>query len=237
MEKVIVLTTAYNCAKWIGKCLTSIQNQSYSDFVCYITDDLSTDRTCDIVEEFIKDDPRFILIKNTEKQYQAGNYDQVLRRSEIHDNSIVIEVDGDDWLPHSDVFEKVVREHELGYWITQGSFVYSDGRPGFARKFSTSDLRDNPHLNATHLRTWRVKLWRSIDPNHLKVDGKYAEAAGDVFFMLPMLEMAGDFRIKYMNEILYVYNEENPLNEHKVDLRKQWELARIGRKMECYDQL
>ena len=237
MEKVIVLTTAYNCAEWLERCLTSIQLQSYKDFVCYITDDLSTDGTCEIAQKFTESDERFILVRNTVKHYQAGNYDQILRNPSHHKESIVVEVDGDDWLPHSEVFNRVVEEHKKGHWITQGSFKYSDGRSGFAKPFSVKYLRDNPHLNATHLRTWRVKLWRAIQADDLKINGEYASLAGDVFFMIPMLEMAGDNRIKFMEEILYVYNESNPINEHKVDMRKQWEFARKGRNKKSYKKL
>ncbi|MAP55892.1 MAG: hypothetical protein CL605_13415 [Altibacter sp.] len=237
MEKVIVLTTAFNCEEYLERCLTSIQLQSYKDFVCYITDDMSTDNTCEIAEKFIEKDERFILVKNKTKHYQPGNYDQILRNTEHPDDSIVIEVDGDDWLAHPQVFEKVVEEHKKGFWITQGSFQYSDGRPGFARPFSVKDLRSDPNLNATHLRTWRVKLWRAIDVEDLKFNDDYAETAGDVFFMLPMLEMAGDHRVKFMREILYVYNEENPINDHKVDISKQWRYARAGRMKSPYKEL
>jgi glycosyltransferase involved in cell wall biosynthesis len=237
MEKVIVLTTSYNCAEWLERCLTSIQLQSYKDFVCYITDDLSTDNTCEIAQKFTELDERFILVRNTVKHYQPGNYDQILRDPTHPEESIVIEVDGDDWLSHPQVFEKIVEEHKKGYWITQGSFQYSDGRPGFANSFYVKDLRQNPHLNATHLRTWRVKLWRAIKKDDLKLNGEYASTAGDVFFMLPMLEMAGDDRIKFIEETMYVYNESNPINDHKVDMHKQWEFARKGRNKKPYKKL
>ena len=237
MEKVIVLTTAYNCASWIEKCLHTIQSQSYEDFVCYITDDLSTDNTVELVKNFIEDDDRFILVENNIKHFQPGNYDQILRRPELSDDSVVIEVDGDDWLPHTEVFQRVIDQHRQGYWITQGSFQYSDGRPGFAKPFDVKNLRNNPHLNATHLRSWRVKLWRAINPEDLKVNGDYASTAGDVFFMLPMLEMAGNDRVKFMNEFLYVYNEGNPINDHKVDMQKQWSFAKEARSKKPYERL
>ena len=36
--------------------------------------------------------------------------------------------------------------------------------------------------------------------------------------MFPMLEMAGAKHYRYMTDINYVYNNFNPINEHKVDL-------------------
>jgi hypothetical protein len=38
--------------------------------------------------------------------------------------------------------------------------------------------------------------------------------------MWPMIEMAGLDHFKFIPDILYVYNESNPINDHKVDLSK-----------------
>jgi glycosyltransferase involved in cell wall biosynthesis len=54
-------------------------SQNFKDFTCYITDDMSTDKTVEIVKQTILNDPRFILIENHCKFYQPGNYDQVIR--------------------------------------------------------------------------------------------------------------------------------------------------------------
>lgn len=236
MEKLIILTTIYNCEKYLARCLDSIIAQSYTDWVCYLLNDLSTDGSQKIAEDYVKQDSRFILINNTKKYYQPGNYDQVLRSDDIDDESIVVEVDGDDYLGARDSLAKVYTLHKQGYWITHGSFYYTDGRVGFSKPFDVSSLRITSN-NATHLRSWRAKLWKNIDKEDLMFEGWYASTAGDVFFMLPMLEMAGDDRIKHINLPLYVYNEQNPINDHKVDMGKQWLLARVARKNKKYSKM
>ena len=48
--------------------------------------------------------------------------------------------------------------------------------------------------------------------------------------MYPMLEMSGEEHYVFMPEVNYVYNGENPLNEHKLDMSMvvtQAELIRI----------
>ena len=236
MERVIVLTTIYNCDRYLKKCLDSIKNQTYSNWICYLLNDLSTDSSKKIAQEYCSSDSRFVLIDNDKKYYQPGNYDQILRSELAQDEDIVIEVDGDDWLATNEAFQKVVNEHRKGYLITHGSFIYSDGRPGFSRPFTVNQLRTSI-ANATHLRSWRAKLWKSINKQDLFVNGWYAETAGDVFFMLPMLEMAGDSRIIHMKDILYIYNETNPINDHKVNLQKQLIYANMGRLKNKYVEL
>ena len=40
-----ILTTTYNCEKFVERSLLSIMSQKFTDFTCYITDDMSTDNT------------------------------------------------------------------------------------------------------------------------------------------------------------------------------------------------
>jgi len=237
---MIILTTVYNCENYIDRCLSSIMLQSFKDFKCYITDDLSTDNSIKVIEEKIKNDDRFILIKNTKKLYQPGNYDNVLRNfPEIDDNEIVIEVDGDDWLPDNKVFERVNNVYKnKKIWIANGSFMYPNGVIGFSQKQQNfNDLR-NSRFTATHLRTWKVFLWREIEQEDLKDDeGNYWKVTGDLSFMFPMLEMSGEKHYCFMPEINYVYNDSNPLNDHKVDLSLVNEIADKIRKKIKYGKL
>jgi glycosyltransferase involved in cell wall biosynthesis len=48
---MIILTTSYNCENFIEKSLMTIMTQRFKDFTCYITDDLSTDNTVEILEK------------------------------------------------------------------------------------------------------------------------------------------------------------------------------------------
>jgi glycosyltransferase involved in cell wall biosynthesis len=206
---MIVLTTTYNCEKFIEKSLLSIMSQRFKDFKCYVTDDMSTDNTLNIIKETIKNDSRFILIENHEKFYQPGNYEQVIRWRGIEGDEICVEVDGDDWLPNSNVLTKINEIYQdENVWMTSGSFKYHDGRPGFANpptKFT--DIRKQT-FTLSHLRTWK-------DEN-----GKFWSVAGDLAFMFPMLEMSGEEHYRFLSDINYIYNESNPINDHKVNLNK-----------------
>lgn len=219
---MIILTTTFNCEKYIEKCLYSIMSQSFKNFQCYITDDLSTDNTVKKIKSIIKDDNRFILIENEKKMFQPGNYDFVIRKHNIDDNEICVEVDGDDWLPNSNVFKKIetIYQNE-NVWMTSGSFKYSDGRNGFASKPQTFDNVRNQVFTLSHLRTWKSWLWKKINEEDLKDDdGNYWEVSGDLSFMFPMFEMSGEKNYRFIEDVLYIYNEQNPINDHKVNYPK-----------------
>lgn len=215
-----ILTTTYNCENYIERCLYSLMSQRFKDFKCYITDDLSTDGTVNKVKEIIKDDKRFILIENHVKLYQPGNYDQIIRWRNLDGDEVCVEVDGDDWLANPNVLSIIQNTYEdPNVWMTSGSFKYHDGRPGFAnppQKFT--NIRKQT-FTLSHLRTWKSWLWKKILLEDLKDEKKeYWSVAGDLSFMFPMLEMSGEEHYRFLTDILYIYNESNPINDHKVNM-------------------
>ncbi len=235
-----IVTTVYNAEKYLHKCIGSIMGQSIDNFKCYITDDMSTDNSVSIIKDLIDGDDRFVLIQNTTKMYQVGNYDQVIRNNEnIDDNDIIVEVDGDDWLPNSNVLKKLTEVYvDENIWIANGSFKYSDGRKGFAAPPNNISNIRRETFTASHLRTWKAFLWRNIKEEDLKDEtGSYWNNAGDLAFMFPMIEMAGEEHYKFMEEINYIYNEENPINEHKVNLVSVNQIVVKLRNKEPYKKL
>jgi len=234
---MIILTTTYNCENFVERSLLTIMTQRFKDFKCYITDDMSTDNTVDIIKKTISGDDRFILIENKEKMYQPGNYDQVIRGLNIPDDEICVEVDGDDWLPNSNVLSFINDVYkDENVWMTSGSFKYHDNRPGFANPPSNFVNIRNQAFTLSHMRTWKSWLWKKIKEVDLKDDiGNYWSVAGDLSFMFPMLEMSGEKHFKFIPDVLYIYNESNPLNDHKVNMGKVSSTVNIIRNKTPYD--
>jgi len=87
------------------------------------------------------------------------------------------------------------------------------------------------------MRTYKINLWNKIEKNDLlEPDGRFCDGAWDMVFMFPMLEMAGH-RSYFIDQILYVYNRSNPLNEDKVNHRKIIESEMRIRKMKKYERI
>jgi glycosyltransferase involved in cell wall biosynthesis len=234
---MIILTTTYNCENYVEKSLLSIMGQRFKDFKCYITDDLSTDNTIDVIIKTISGDDRFILIENEQKMYQPGNYDQVIRGLDIPDDEICVEIDGDDWLANSNVLSFINEVYQdKNVWMTSGSFKYNDGRPGFANPPKSFTNVRKQTFTLSHMRTWKSWLWKKIKEEDLKDNsGNYWSVAGDLSFMFPMLEMSGENHFKFISDVLYIYNESNPLNDHKVNMSKVSSTVNIIRNKISYN--
>lgn len=94
-----ILLAAYNGEKYISEQIDSIINQTYTDWILYIKDDCSTDRTVDIVREYEKKYSGKIKLILSEQQSGSAknNFFSMLKYSE---NDYAMTCDQDDvWLP------------------------------------------------------------------------------------------------------------------------------------------
>lgn len=70
---ISVLITAYNREEFIAEAIESVINSSFQDFELIIVDDASTDRTCDIIEKYLKKDSRIRSVNNLSNLGQFPN--------------------------------------------------------------------------------------------------------------------------------------------------------------------
>ena len=63
MEKVSVIMPAYNCEKFIGRSIESVQNQTYHNWELLIVDDGSKDESLSIAQKYAAEDKRIKIIK------------------------------------------------------------------------------------------------------------------------------------------------------------------------------
>jgi len=92
MPDVSVLLPCYNSSETLEESLTSLQNQTYPDFEVVCIDDGSADESADILEEWSKKDPRFVLLKTKHQGVVgAANAGLSLCRGEI-----IVRMDADD---------------------------------------------------------------------------------------------------------------------------------------------
>ena len=68
---VSIITPSYNCAAFIGETIESILSQTYENWELIITDDCSTDNSCDVISEFCSKDQRIKLLR-LDKNSGAG---------------------------------------------------------------------------------------------------------------------------------------------------------------------
>jgi len=241
-----VIIPVYNSEEWLIKCVESVKNQTHNNFQCLVGDDISTDKTFEVCSEYIdsiKDD-RFTIIQNSEKKYALQNIYDLIESSKPSAEDVIVVLDGDDWFTNNHVLDKLNEIYqEENCWLTYGSFVnYPQGFIGTeASEYPASTISSNEfrtdNWRASHLKTFQYFLWNKIDTDDLKDEsGKFYEVSYDQAMMLPMMEMSGN-RIKYVPQVLYVYNTSNPNAVNKTRQQKQYNTMLEIRKQKKYEKI
>lgn len=241
-----IIVPVYNSEEWITKCIESIKNQTYSNFECLVGDDISTDKTHNVCLKYIEsiEDDRFTIVQNSDKKYALQNIYDLIKSSEPSPNDVIVVLDGDDWFTNSHVLGTLNEIYQKERcWLTYGSFVnYPQGHIGpEASEYPVSIISSNSfrtdQWRASHLKTFQYFLWDQINLNDLKdQSGKFYEVSYDQAMMLPMMEMSGN-RIKYVPQVLCVYNTSNPNAVNKTRQQKQYNTMLEIRKQKKYEKI
>lgn len=241
-NKFIIIVPFFNVENWIGRCIKSIKLQNYKNFECYLIDDLSIDKTVEIVEKEILDDERFHLIKNKSKKFALNNIHDAINSSGTEEQEIIVTIDGDDFLATKNVLSKLDETYNnYNCLMTYGSYMNfpSRERGNFCQEIPEEIVKFSSYRESlwfsSHLRTFKRSLWNKIEITDLKDGEDFYRMTWDMAFMFPMLEMAGPLAI-HIPEILYAYNRENPINDDKVDHKLQLKTEKKIRLAKKYKQ-
>lgn len=240
---IVVVTCSYNNRHIYDKNLDSILSQDYDNFNLVYIDDRSWDGTYTLVKQYIRDhncDDRILLICNRNRQLALANLYENIHR--CNKESIIVLVDGDDWFTDSKVLSFINETYQnSNVWLTYGQFIiHPEGDKGFNVPYPLEIVQRNGFRyyahTASHLRTFYAGLFHHIFIDDLKFQGEFFPMCYDLAIMFPMLEMART-HFKFIDVPLLVYNNSNPLNDHKVDKHMQRKLDLIIRARTCYREI
>ena len=220
-EKFIFIIPSYNNEQWVEKNLSSIVSQKKKNWFIYYIDDCSTDNTINKLYRFIKDnniESKIEVIRNKKRMFQA--YSRYIGYQKTNENDILLFLDGDDWLYNENVLHILEKQYNKGYVCTYGTaIIYRNGtltEKIIQKPYPKNIIIDNSYRSYLwkncHLRTCRSYLIKSIPEKQLKdKDGKWLEHSTDMAEWLWILERSGG-NIKWIQDILYIYNKDNSLN-------------------------
>lgn len=124
---VSIITPTYNCSKFIGETIESVQKQTYANWEMIIVDDCSTDDTKNVVEKYMQLDERIkyhSLIEN------SGAAVARTKAMELATGQYMAFLDSDDlWM--SDKLEKQVnfmKENNYAFTCTSYQHMSEEGK-------------------------------------------------------------------------------------------------------------
>lgn len=222
-KPIVVVIPSYNNQAYCKKNLESVYAQQYDNYHVMYIDDCSSDQTYAMVTKSIKDhnfESKFTLLHNDTRKGALENLYNAIHA--CPDDAIIVTLDGDDWLPHPNVLQRLNQEYaNPDVWMTYGQFeCWPSGAAGYNKDIpetaiATRQLRHSCWL-ATHLRTFYAGLFKQIKREDLLYQGQFYPATWDKAMMAPMMEMA-DGRWKHLQDVLYIYNQNNPISDFRIN--------------------
>ena len=244
MNKFLIICPFYNVENWIDKTIKSILLQEYQNYRCILINDNSTDNSLNIAKNLIESNSRFTIIDSSSRNYSLKNIYESIHKYSFDDEEIVIILDGDDFFSNKkvlNILDNVYLKKQC--LLTYGSYVnLSDKTRGkFSKQIPQHIILNNMYRNyewcTSHLRSFKAKLFKKININDLKdKNNNFYTITGDLAIMFPMLEMASS-RSEYINDILYIWNDLNTLNDHKKDNSFQIQIEKEIRSKAKYEEL
>lgn len=124
-ELISIIVPIYNTEKYLGKCLDSIINQSYTNFEVLLVNDGSTDSSGIICQEFVENDSRF-------RYFEKDNGGVASARNlglERSSGAYITFIDSDDWVEQNylEVLYTALKENDTDVAISTYKRFAQDG--------------------------------------------------------------------------------------------------------------
>lgn len=228
MADISIIVPAYNESSRIIRCLESIKNQTYQDFIAYIVDDGSIDDTAEIIKSFIKDDSRFVyLFQKNGGLGSARNFGMTNVKTDY-----ITFIDSDDYIS-KEYIEKLIKPLKEGADVSVCYFTRVYKNKESINSFSINDIKLAKHPSA-----WaKAYKFNIIKKNNILFpeDKIYYE---DLYFFTTLLPYVEN--IALIKEPLYYYMQ-NPnsimysYNDKIFDIYKIFDM--IEKQIDCTDEL
>jgi len=210
-NRFVILVTQRNAEPYIRKCLDSVTMQTYKNYEVIIMDDDSDDGTWEIIQ---KEYSQFQAIHTSKQDYHIKNFIAGINLVATDREDIIVFLSGDDYLYSDDVLDYLNNVYQEEIWMTYGNFIRTSGLHGTGcfPITDTKSYRRSGQWLASHLVTCKKKLFDAIkDEDFRYSNGEYPNNSFDSAMLYPMIEMSGHKHMRFVEKVLYVYNDENPV--------------------------
>ena len=234
-QKITIITPFYNSASYIEECILSVASQDYDNYTFHLIDDCSTDSGFNVAKNVISQLPAHIQNKifiHRNDINKGSVYNYVTFIQGLPTDDIVMMLDGDDSLmPSNSILQKYNTLYDGTVEFTYGSmWSLIDNIPLIAQQYPSHIRASKSYRNYkfawnmpyTHLRTFKKNLLDGVSQSVFKDENKnWLKAGGDTSIFYAAIERAHPDKIRAIPDIVYRYNDKNPLNDYKVNGEEQ----------------
>lgn len=227
-----IISPFYNAENYIRDLIWSTASQDYESWTHYLLDDCSTDNSLKVLVETLAELPVHIRARYKIAAYKENRgavRNQIEAMRDCQDGSLVMLLDGDDRLyPDNNIFNYYNRlfENDKADYAYGSCWSLADNIPLIAQPYPSEVKKNKTYrkhrfnwgMPYPHLRVFRKDLINNLN-DHLFQDenGEWYRAGGDNATFYNILEQADPDKVIAVQDIFYIYNDKNPLNDYKVN--------------------
>ena len=232
--KISAVIPIYNCERTLKAALRSIQNQDMLDIEIILINDNSNQKTLNIVNVLMKEDPRIRLINNNKRkgQFYARNIGALESRGQY-----IVNLDSDDMYIDIDVFNTLYYSIKDGdfdivahrmfeaysftdrYYIREHMFNKRNNLTLFQPQLSCYAISSNGQWRVNDINIWGKLYKTKIYKKAVNVLGKerysYYDVHAEDFLMVHLLfNIANSF--KFVKKYGVFHKVSGGSNSHKI---------------------
>ncbi|MCG9639542.1 glycosyltransferase [Vibrio sp. Isolate34] len=206
MMKLSIIVPLYNTEEFIQECLTSILQQSFTNYELIIVDDGSTDNSISIVESYMENDNRIKLFK------QKNSGASVARNYGIKQScgEYVTFIDSDDFIHEDALLNLVTTAEQTNSDIVLGKRQFNvDNKPTddsrlrklFKEKIITTNVAESPEVRKV------IAIHGKIFKRSFLIENKltFPEGMSSEDFIFTYLSYAHSDNISVIPNLVYSY--------------------------------
>ncbi len=220
-NRFVFVVPVFNEESGIEQTIRTFIAQSYKDWRAIIINDMSTDKTLNVIESVVNDSKfadRVKVINNTEKMGEVRNTLNAAQMIEA--DEIVCRVDGGDWLTENDslhILNEVYKTETVDVVWTSHRWAYTNTNISGPLNLTPGQTVYQHPWVSSHMKTFRKKRIDAVpDANFRDQDGNYITIACDQAVFLPMLHTALRDRRQVGHIPLVCYHYNIDLNDRKL---------------------
>lgn len=234
-DLVSIIIPVYNAEKFLYNTISTVLNQTYSNWELILVNDCSTDSSVKIIKEYVKKDKRIKLVNNKTNSKAAISRNNGIKKAK---GKYICFLDADD-LWDKEKLEKQInfmKKNNCAFSFTGYEFADANGKPNGKKVYVPQKINYKQALKNTTIWTSTVMFdMDKLSKNDIYMPDVKSEDTASWWSILKKIDHAYG-----LNEILSFYRRtEGTLSSNKFEaIRRIWNLYRnvehLGFVYSCY---
>lgn len=227
--KVSIIMPNFNCEKFLDETITSVINQTYTNWELLIVDDCSTDKSVEVIKNYCEKDKRINLFINEKNSGAAASRNLALREAS---GKWIAFLDSDDlWLPEK-LEKQLAFMVDNGYRFSYTSYEHVDEQTGKLNIVVTGPkvLTKRKMFRYCYPGCLTV-IYDSSDTGIVQIPDEIANGENDYAIWLKVCKF---YKCYYLSDILALYRVRNNSLSHKSSkfklIKNHFKLFRLSEK-------